>query len=117
MIKQKTYSIAERPDLRPFDKYAGRFQLHEPAECWDDLLPENKELCLQAADIIHKGFDDAKIYAFGSRVKGNFLPHSDLDILVQAAGFDRTRTLLLEGGIKVDCFPYFKTEKNLIQIP
>ncbi len=118
MIKLKAYTEKERPDLKLWNKHQGRIRHHAPAQCWDDLSPANRELFLQAADIIHKGkaWEDPEIYAFGSRVDGNWVEHSDLDIMVKAAGFDRIRKLFLPCGIRVDCF-VFHHLPSLIKIP
>ncbi len=55
-----------------------------------DLQPQHMVI---VKDILQKWVPDAEVWAFGSRVKGNARPSSDLDIVVIAAGALDIRTI------------------------
>lgn len=113
MIKRKFHTAKERPDLVPTQEDRPRH--HEPATCWAELTQENKALFQKAAAILQEKYPEAKLFAFGSRVNGNWSEESDLDIVCQAEEFKREKVPVTE-TINADCFP-FVPSNLLIEIP
>ena len=78
MIKRKTWKLSDRPDS--YGKK--RTQVHPPAKVWDEISDGNKLLFLSAAEEWRRktGRENTVIYAYGSRVNGDFNADSDIDI-------------------------------------
>ena len=82
MIKRKTWKLSERPDS--YGKK--RASQHPPAKKWEEISHGNQLLFKAAADEWRRKTErgNVLIYAYGSRVNGDFRPDSDIDIAVEA---------------------------------
>lgn len=79
MINRKTWKLSERPDS--YGKK--RVRIHPPAKKWEDINEWNQLLFKDAAgwSRTRLGLDEkTKMFAYGSRVNGDFLLDSDIDI-------------------------------------
>ena len=70
--------ISDMPELTESLK---REQHHEPAKKYDELTNEHKIAFKAIAHEIRK-VCDCNVYAFGSRVNGNYNSNSDYDVVV-----------------------------------
>lgn len=80
-------------------------RVHEPAKSIEGLTKENEGTFRFIAERIRMRFPDVKVYAFGSRVNGNFTDESDFDIMLANCSverFEKIKVMLKLTGIKVD---------------
>lgn len=88
-----------------FSKWFGRIFIHPPAKSFHELTEENKNGFISIAQLITDRFPSARCFCFGSRVKGNFIPDSDFDVIVTGVDLESFLELqLIRFPFKVNAF-------------
>lgn len=103
MIKRRTWKLSERPES--YGKH--RKQVHPPAKKWEEIPNDQANLFLLAKGILCEKteVEEAKLYAYGSRVNGNFVETSDIDIAISGKYRIPNREFIIKGAsgnIKID---------------
>ena len=113
---QRKYTIVKAKDYNPKPITPQR---HVRATTWDEITQSNQKLFKSVASEIKSKHPQAKCYAFGSRVNGNYTDDSDIDIVVTGITeleYDIIREIYQ--GLKVDLkLSGEKTTQQLILIP
>ncbi len=81
MIRRATWKLSKRPGS--YGKQ--REQVHPPAKQWSEIPNDQANLFLLAKAIITRFYrlndkTEVTVYAYGSRVNGNFVSASDIDL-------------------------------------
>lgn len=79
--RRPRYAFSKHPHLLA-RKHFNREQIHPPATTFSELTKDNQEGFMTRALQIWNKAPECRLYAFGSRVAGNFLRESDYDINV-----------------------------------
>lgn len=114
-INLRSWSHADQPDriqshCKHYDK---RIQRHEKPESFDDLPEEIKTGFRSIRNYIQSILPDVQVYAWGSRLEGNYLDISDWDVMVKTKK-DLDVLDLDCKGMKVHAVRSTKKEKFLI---
>ncbi|MEM2883280.1 MAG: nucleotidyltransferase domain-containing protein [Nitrososphaerales archaeon] len=64
-----------------------------------ELLTKYRELAAKVKEIVRNDYKDARIYVFGSVLKGRFTASSDVDILIVCDNIDKDRRAELKVNI------------------
>ncbi len=84
MIQRATWKLSQRPGS--YGKH--REQVNQPAKQWNQIPNDQANLFLLAKAIITRFYrlndkTEVTVYAYGSRVNGNFVNESDIDLAVK----------------------------------
>jgi predicted nucleotidyltransferase len=81
--------------------------VHDVIKKWDDFSESDKEIFLNIKKKITGVVGDCRIFAFGSRINGNWVESSDYDVIVKKdlsqTQFNEIRSI--EHDVKVDVMP------------
>lgn len=77
-----------------------KIHVHEPAKTWEQVSDYNKKQFLKIAAYIIELVKAPSVYAFGSRINGDFIDNSDYDVLVE--GISKAQIPLIKTQILAD---------------